>query len=409
MFCPIEHADTSTTEPLVRAAIEDAVQAHGRGVRLDSRRSANPRIDTQRVMIRHTAALMVRDAEARSGTRLDSREADHLRRDVEAAIADGLGLVVDGSVVRMDAAVHLPDDLLSSREPVVFPSAPDTVLTDAIGKRSVDAYAETVPTATGKRTGSFEEHSPAMDSAPILGWEVEEQRRTIKTFVAKTVTNWIELGQASASSINRVQEDAAAAREIWAEAREQMLVDGLGGGSFKGLVDLNVPVYASPVNYATAGIADVYADLIALVQTLASSAQKTNAPAPDSLWLGQRWVDQIVGKSNIAAGGSLSGVELLGRMAAQNEGLSMALRSAQIRRIVAAPALDSLGPGENFSGGVLLRSSDNRGLREIVAMELSPVRSASTLVGNEQLWAFRGAGLEWVRAEKQGLAYAQVA
>lgn len=409
-FATVDTLDVRSDEAGIRRAAEDAHRAHASGVRLDGRRSATPGIAGQRAMIRHFVDGIIEGAKEHMGTRLDAAQANTARLDLELAIADGLGLQVHGDEVRMDAASLMPRDLFSATEPVIFGDEPETAFTDLVPKRNIDTWAEYVPTRTGALTGSFAPFRNGQKSAPIVGAEYSEQVRTVVSMVAKTQTSFVELAQAPLTSVNKVADDARAAREVWMKLREAALIEGIPNTSWKGLEEIPAPVYASTVNYSTASLADIYADLINMVQDLRAAADDTKAPQTGMvLGMAQAWVDAIVQKSNISAGGSMTGPDVLGMLVADNAGLSMALRQAGISRIVAAPSLDDMGPGATYAGAVLFRPGDRASLREIVAMELSPVRTASSLYGNEQLWCFRGAGLEWSKTQKQGIAYARVA
>lgn len=395
---------------LLAMEVDAANQRSARGVRLDSAKSADPRAARVRALIRSYADAVVDAAKVAQGTRLDAKGADHLARDVAAALAYGLGLHTATDGIRLDASTYLPGEFMAARQPVIFPDAPETVVTSTLAKRVIDANALYVPTATGSRTGSFAPWAGSGTEIPVVGFEVSETVRTVTALVAQSLIDFEELARDGARAVSKVQEDAEAARQIFARLREDGLVGGIPGTSFAGLGQTGVPIFTSALDYAAGGttLGNIYADLILMIQTLRQASDETRAGNPTTLVMGQRWVDQIVGRSNFDAGGSMSGNDLLATVTANDAGLAAALRQAQVRTIIAAPSLDAPDwAPTGFSGAVLMRAGDQQGLREIVAQELAPVRTASTIVGNQTLWCFRGAGAEWPNSQKQGLAVAK--
>jgi hypothetical protein len=380
---------------------------YGADIRLDSRKSQDRAVEVQRIAVRAWANQMVAGIKADPDTRLDAAGVKRLTLDLAAAVADGLGMRARGEeVVRMDSA-YAPMEHVA-RGNLVLQAPPSTAWQDAIGIRSVPMWSISATIRTGAHSGRMALHTPGSTDLPQADFAQGERQRPILTFKAGTSMTFEEVGRDPGSLVNLAQEKAAAARLAYLRTREAILITSPAGVGEFGLDSLPVNTIVSTVDYSTATIAVMYEDMLRIVQGLRSAADDTQAGGSDTLLIGTDWLDALARTSNLAAGGSMTGTELVGQLMASDLGFAQTFQRARISRVIPVPALNGYG-GADRAAAVLVDSTDaDGGLREVLATPIVPVRRSSDLSADHTLWVYRTGGLEWVRSQKQGIAAAKV-
>lgn len=344
--------------------------------------------------------------------------AGHLRADQAASFAadiqrgtmEGLGWSVADGRLRSDASSFAPGSLTDVEGGLIRPAYTERVLSGLLPVRMVDADAEFFqPSGSLSQGGKMALHRPGMTNVPYADAAVGYIQQPIHTLVIATRVDWREAMVGRRSAIDIAAEKAAAAKEIAANTQEQMIVNGLPGINFRSLANIGLVRIVSSVDYSSNPTMDsAYADLMRIVQRLREASDYAGS-SPNVMAIGPRWAYAIRRLSNFAAGGSGTGSDLLATLAGANAGLAAAIGAAGITRIIEAPSLRDFHGDSTLDGMVLLNTSQPNGLRQVMAMPLSPVRSASSLTADETLWAMRTGGLDVQDGSGVAIAEATVA
>jgi hypothetical protein len=377
----------------VRTWLQSADDRHGRSVRLDSRQSV-PGLTAARIAARAWAADLATQAPA------DRRE--DVTSELVRAVGHGLGWRADASEVRCDS--WYGPGALTVEADLVRPAYAIRRLSEVIPTRTVPSWAEYVPGGAIAHRGSVALYRPGMTDIPRADIDYSERQVRVHTFVARTGNDWQSLLQAPRADFSVVAEQAEAVRQTFATWKEEALIAGVAGTSFAGLQQIGVPRYTSTIDYGSGSttLDQIYRDIVALIQTPEIEAGDRGNP-PDTLLIGTRWHRAIQRASGFSTGSGATGSDILAMLQRVGPGL------AGIARIVPAPSLSRWQGSATVDAALTLDSRDVTSLRQIEAMAPAPVRTASTLTSDEQMWACRHAGLDVGSALPLTLATATVA
>lgn len=375
------------SEAAIRQDVASNFAAHGAGLRTDS--DGSSAVSGGRAQIRgflHRVAAMAHRThgiDMPDPARLDS---------IAARIGTRAGYRLDegdwthGSV-RTDAASVFSGELTDKDGMLNRPQRRKRALSEALPVRSVNAYAERYESRFVEHEGEITHYTPGTTQVGTVGARVGAKRRDIHTFVTSHMVDWLGVLQGSLTALDDAAESAYAARELFADFAEELLVKGLGDAvSLWGLADL--PVARIPLTEDYSGaltMGDVFADLSRL-PGLVAQINGDRGDSVDTMFLASDLARKIVPVNNLNAGGSYTARDL--RMA-----LATLFTDMGVNRIVSTPSLNGFS-GSGSAGMVLARLDGQRGLHQVSAMAPAPVRSASVLLGEQTLWAMRHGGLD---------------
>ena len=408
------------SDAALRMQLEGALRAHGGDIRADTARRSPSHVAIQRAMIREFAQNLAAVAQ-RTGLRADTPIENSRVIEIMQAMCDGLGLRErDGRMDGMEgrrADSGWQGDGISTDALIVRPTEVNRELTQSIPTRTVDANAEKARVRGIKYQGSAGILLPGQTEFHTATHAKESETRLIHTLHTTTRTDWQTLLWGSVSGINDLAEDAESARRALADLYEAVLVEGLSGTDMGGLRGLEVAKIISIVNFATATLGEKYAELARMIlEVQAKNADRGSIP--NTLFMATDWLRTIIPSNNLDVGGSATGAELVGGgvdMIAQLNANNMAFQGVfstlGITRIIPTPSLNNFGRDTsttNEAGALLCSLPESGGLRKIVAVATSPVRTAQDLAGDQTLWIMRIGDVETPIATSIGKMHARV-
>lgn len=390
---------TAARNAEIIAWAQSAERAVGSDVRTDTRRSASPDIDAQRVTIRvfagQTARMAAAQREVLTGVRVDTAAVERRALDLVEALASGCGLEERDGQIRTDAASFLPGELTAMTGRVIEQPEVPQVLTATIPVLSVDPWKEYVADEYVGYSGRAEIARPGVTSVPRADAEVSQAQQSMHTIHTSTRIDWQEAMFGANSVLNVVERKAQSARKANRKFLEDALANGVPGTTFQGITDLVCPEYYSTVDYSPGSAATIgqkHADMVAAIQFIQTAAQDRGMEA-NTIWAGPRLIRAITPSSNLDAGGSMTGSELLRRV----------LADLGISRIIRTPSLRGFRGQSTRDGWMVGHLPDDDGLRQFLGMDTSPARSATDLLGDETLWIMRHGGCNLASAVSFGL------
>ena len=290
--------------------------------------------------------------------------------------------------LRSDSTSVFRDELTDRSGILHRPRQRKRALTELLPVRSVDPYAERFESRRLAIEGSVVSHKAGSTLVGNASSSVKSKKRDIHTFVTSTAMDWLGMLQGSRTSLDQAANDTYAVQELFADFLESLLVKGVGdAASLWGLKDIPAPRLGLSGDYTTTvDMQTVYNDFSQLIGRVQEVNEDRGDPC-NTLILGSRLGRRMIPTSNITAGGSLVGTDL-------RRLLGNLFDSSGIERIVMAPALKNYKGNVKNDAAVICRLDGEAGLHMVSAMTQAPVRSASTLAGEQTLWAMRTGGLD---------------
>lgn len=393
--------------------LNNAQARHGESIRSDSKRRSAPHVAAGRAMVRAFVDDIFAQAK-KTGIRGDV--SDKRRFELMEAIASGLGYREDGNSIVVDGwtrndSYFFPGELIDRSGGIARQPAPLNAVSATLTVRSYDAGMQLVQTRGVRQTGSVAPWKPGQTQVPVADYEVGAKNVQSHFFCVKTQMPWDLLLYGANSGLDASEEKARAAKQALDDAREYAIVNSFTDTDLVGIGQLNIPTYTSSVNMGSTGtsLEDAYEDLMAGVLSF-QAANADRGGDPNAVLIGTDLLRKLLPKNNISAGGSLTGSALFAALGQANAAAGELFRQLGIDTVIKAPSLNNYGGVAAKSAALFfqLPASDN-GIRQLVGLTPSPVRTASTLTYDETLWAMAIAGLEKPTTEACGLYIGQVA
>lgn len=399
---------------VVQDAISNAQARHAASIRSDSKRKSVGHVAAGRALIRAFAEDIVSQAR-KQGIRGDV--SDSRKLEIMEAIASGLGYREDGGSIVVDGwsggrndSYFFPGDLIDRNGGIARQSPNIHAVSETLTVRSYDPAMQLVQTRGVRQTGTVAHHKMGQTQIPVADFEVGASNKQNHFFCVKTVMPWELALYGGVGGLDVVEEKARAARYALEDAREQILVNGYTGTDLVGIAQLPIPTYTSAVDMAdpATSIEDAYEDIMAGVLSF-QEANNDKGGEPNAALIGSSLLRKLLPKNNLSAGGFLSGADLFAALSRNNQALGQLFRQLGIDMVIKAPSLNNFGGDSTKSAMLLFQSpATPNGIRQMIGLAPSPVRTASTLAGDETLWAMSLAGLESATTEACGLYVGKV-
>lgn len=402
----------SPLDGAIRAAVLRAEGNHGSAIRADSRYSP-PAVAAQRAMLRQTAleaAIWAHRVKGRPEVPMQRVDA------IVRAQAEALGLReqdgrIDGIEARTDS-MYLPGELIARDQSPHRVRDQRRAVQESVQSRTIDAGAAVYQSAVISYEGEAGLYKPGDTDIHNASHGVGADTRQVYSIVVKTQMDWEQALYGGNSSINQAAEDAESAGRALRRSWERFLVTGKPGTDLRSLFGAQklpgVAVHHSTVDYSASAttLGAIYADLQAFARKI-QEAHDYRGPVLDTLMIAPHITARIAERSNIDAGGNLTGAELLAQITAQDRTLAATLGSMGVTGVIPAPSIGRVagasGSGTKHAGAVLFERGAMEGLRRVLALAPSPVRTADELTGQATLWALRTGGLECPDATAAGV------
>lgn len=399
------------TEGQVQSALHSVAASEYAGtVRADTARVSPDHVASQRAAIVHyvrTQAVLA----ARNGVRGDTVSEGRIR-DIARAMAKGLGLRErDG---RIDGMEHRADvwagEGVDIDPRIIRPTEKDRALTSMLPTRSIDAAAQRTRIRGLKYEGTADLWRPGTTEYATADFSAGTEDKLVQTLYTTTSIDWHRLLYEQASGVNTAFEQAEAARRVLMDAYERVTVEG-GPAGLQGLRQLEAATSISGVDYTGAPtLGEVHRDLVRMILNV-QEANDDRGGVPNALFISTTWLRKIQLASNLDAGGSLTGLDLIAAENAASQMLNISLKKVGIDTVIPTPSLNRFGraPDTQDEAGALVCSlPEDQGLRNVVALAPAPVRTSSNLTSDSTLWVMRLAGLEAPIATSVGKMHAKV-
>lgn len=369
-----------------------------------------------RMLIRHYVESAARACEHRRrvDTGVDSPVPVERKAMIARALTRALGIREVNGAMRHDS-YFVPGDLTAPAGAPVKARRQPIGIQQTLRVRSVPPNVRRVPTNYVSYGGDAAVMTPGMSQFPRADIAVAQKEIQVSWFVTSTMMDWMdEMYASAASAVSVVAEKAEAARRVLEYTLEQVLVTGLAGLDWRGLIDLQGAAYQSGVDYSSSAttLDDIHEDIVRMSQA-AQSANEFRGTQPDTLLAGPRFFQLLSQKSNYDAGGFLDGAGQFGAVMMAAQGGPQArvgklFADLGINQVILAPKLQGFR-GANRDGVIWYNAGNEQGLRHVLAQAVAPVRTHTDLGGTETLWAMASAGLEAPDATDLITASVQVA
>lgn len=334
------------------------------------------------------------DGTKRALDRADGLIRDHqpeIWRAVEAAKQEGARNRASDA-----ASYWFPDELGGRETQAIMRPRAALSFTAALPVRSEDPYAEYWRQRTGDISGGVAWRRPGDTEPPTARPAYAERRYAMHTAWSSLVEDFDFGGRAALAGRDPRADDRSAVIRAMGEFAESSLLNGAAGVDFRALPDVGAPLYNSPVNYSTATIGQMYADLIRYIDT-ARRISGSAVSNGDTLYLAPSTMVRFERTTNLDAGGSAN---LAGELMA-------VLRGKGVNRIVIVPGLaDYFGAGIDLM--LLAHSTGPSAMQQVVGMQPAPVRTVDHLTTTQTLYAMTHGGLSLPVAEGAIRARVQV-
>lgn len=402
---------STAQEALVLGAIADAEADHGSDIRADERYSP-PAVAGQRAMLRSAlmrSALYCEHALGRP------RADEERMAQINGVMVEALGLRevdgrMDGMTARADSYT-LPGELIARDGNPIRVRDQRRALQENVGVRNVEPGAEVYETNAIDYEGKASIVRPGDTNIPHADFGTKGTKRLLHSIVTRTAIDWERLLY-SAGSISIAGEKAEAADRALKTALETVLALGATGTDLRGLFGINSLIAAKrhsavDMSLDATTLAAIYTEFMAWADSI-REANGYRGGVGDTLGIAPILFAKLRGKSNLAAGGSATGANMFMALAGQNAQLGEALKAMGISQVIEIPAFNvvpgSVGTETDRAGAVIYDRGNSDGLRHVLALAPSPVRTSQTLTADETLWALRTGGLEAPDATAVGIA-----
>ena len=402
----------SISADVLNSQVADADRLHGEQIRNDSARQSAGFISASRAQIRNfvddTAALYNRNTNK-------GEVSSERKKQIMSHMAMGLGFVQQGSQYGIPSfrgdSYFYSGQLVDTSGGIVRLESRRRPASELLTVRNFDPGKEIIKTRAMAPSGSVGLYSAGTTVIPEADFGVVDQNSQAYWLVCKTSIDWVHLLYGSRSDFDIAAEKAKQANDLLLDAMENIRFYGFTGTDLKAFKDLNLPTYNSNVDFTPGGTIDIESAFSEFVTGLnyLDSLNDDRGGLGQTLLIGTDLIRAIMPLNNIGAGGSMTGFDVFGKMGMQETMIGGLFRNMGISRIIRTPKLNNWGGDPTRSAAVLFDAqAGEAGIRQLIGMAPAPVRAASTLTHDEQLWAARVGPLEAPTTSGSGIFTAKV-